>query len=126
MAKVKEATNVATKLSVFGLIVARMQELGQIFGSRYDKVKKMLSVNVNDPCFVSVEAKATNEGREFFVINIVDPNDPKVKISLPISGDPESEEFEIWSTVCNSDFTANGKTITKGTEKIRCYAVVEE
>ena len=124
MAKVQSSKKVV--LSVFSLIVAAMAELGQIFGSRYDKVTLMLKVSVNDPCFVSTESKVTSDGREFFVVNIVDPNDPKVKISLPISGDPESEEFEIWRTKCNSDFTANGKTITKGTERIRCYAVVEE
>lgn len=125
MAKLREATNVAV-LSVFGLILARMAELGQIFGSKYDKVKLLLKVSVNDPHFVSTEKKVTTDGREFYVINVVNPDNVKEKISLPISGDAEAEEFEIWESVCNSDFVANGKTITKGTAKIRCYAVVEE
>lgn len=124
MAKVQNATSV--RLSVLGAILVAMQELGQIFGSRYDKTKLMLKVSVNDPCYVSTETKVTSDGREFYVINLVDPEDPKIKISLPISGDPESEEFEIWRTRCNSDFTSNGKVISKGTEKIRCYAVEPE
>lgn len=125
MAKVREATGVAV-LSIFGMILARMQELGQLFGSKYDKVKLLLKVNVNDAHFVSTEKKVTNDGREFYVINVVNPANPKEKISLPISGDAEVEEFEIWESVCNADFTANGKVITKGTAKIRCYAVEAE
>ena len=122
--KVKEAKKIG--FSVLGLIVAAMSELGQIFGSKYDKTVLMLKVSVNDDYFVSTESKVTTDGREFFVINLVEPTDPKIKVSLPISGDPESEEFEIWRTKCNADFMANGKVITKGTEKIRCYAVAEE
>lgn len=113
-------------LSVFGMILARMAELGQLFGSKYDKVKLLLKVNVNDPHFVSTEKKVTTDGREFYVINVVNPDNAKEKISLPISGDAEAEEFEIWESVCNADFTANGKVITKGTAKIRCYAVETE
>jgi len=112
MAKTQNAT--AAKLSVLGAILVSMQELGQIFGSRYDKITLMLKVSVNDPCYVSTETKVTNDGREFYVINLVDADDPKIKVSLPISGDPEAEEFEIWRTRCNSDFTANGKVIAKG------------
>lgn len=126
MAKVKEATNVATKLSIVGSIIALMGALGQIFGSKYDKVRLLLKVNVNDAHFVSTESKVTSDGREFYVINVVNPDNAKEKFSLPISGDADAEDFEVWLSECNADFTANGKVITKGTQKVRCYAVVEE
>lgn len=126
MAKVKEATNVAKGLSVIGSIIALMGALGQIFGSKYDKVKLLLKVNVNDAHFVSTEKKVTTDGREFYVINVVNPDNAKEKFSLPISGEADADEFEVWLSECNADFVANGKTITKGTQKVRCYAVAEE
>jgi len=126
MSKVKEATSVGTKVSIIGGIIALMAQLGQIFGSKYDKVKLLMKVNVNDPHFVSTEKKVTSDGREFFVINVINPDNAKEKFSLPISGDADAEEFEVWLSECNSDFTANGKVIVKGTQKVRCYAVTEE
>lgn len=125
MAKVKEATNVVAKVSIIGGIIALMASLGQIFGSRYDKVKLLLKVNVNDAHFVSTEKKVTNDGREFYVINVCNPENAKEKFSLPISGDADAENFEVWLSECNADFTANGKVIAKGTQKVRCYAVEE-
>ena len=126
MSKVKEATNVASRLSIVGGIIALMSSLGQIFGSKYDKTKLLMRVNVNDPYFVSTEEKVTTDGRKFYVLNVVNPDNVKEKFSLPISGEEDAEDFEIWLSTSNADFVANGKTITKGTQKVRCYAVVEE
>lgn len=94
-----------------------------IFVSRYDKIELLMTVNVNDKGFQSIEQKKTQDGREFYVINVVDPNDPKIKFSLPISGAEDAETFEIHLCEANNDFTINGNTIVKGTKKVRCYSV---
>jgi hypothetical protein len=115
------------KVSVIGKIVALMVALGQVFTAKYDKVELLLSIGVDSPEFVSIENKVTKDGREYFVLNFADPKNAKVKGSLPISGDESAEKFEIWLAECNTDFqTTAGQTVTKGTQKVRCYSVDEE
>lgn len=121
--KVKSA--VGAKVGVVSSIMLLMTKLGQVFTTRYDKKELLLTVNVDDPEFSSIEQKVTQDGREFYVLNVVDPKDPKIKFSLPIGGAEDAESFEVWLCEANSDFTINGKTTAKGTEKIRCYAVEE-
>lgn len=124
--KATKATGNAMNVTNFGKFAKLMKDLGQLMGARYDKIEKILSISVNDPSiYLDVEAKETNDGREFYVLHFCNPANRAEKYSLPISGDESAELFEVHLCEANSTFEANGKTIKKGTRKIRCYAVTE-
>jgi len=93
-------------------------------GSYWNKNILLWTVDINDSnTFVSIESRETSDGREFFLLWFRDPEDAKVKYSLPISGSEENETFELWECTSNRDFKSNGITIKKGTKKVRCYSV---
>lgn len=112
----------------FDVLSKKLAIYGQLNGgSKYDKVALLWVVNVNDPStYLEIEPKETSDGREFFLLHFKNPTNPTEKMSLPISGDDSAETFELWDCKVNTTFEANGKTFKKGTQKVRCYAKIEE
>jgi len=125
MPKVKSVKVSLNENLLFSVLDAKLKQYGQLAQGKYDKVKLLWIVNINDPStFLDVEEKTTNDGtREFFVLKFKDPNDPKIERNLIIAGDESAETFELWDCVSNVDFEVNGRTIKKGTKKVRCYAI---
>lgn len=122
--KLVKVANLNEGLS-FSVLDSKLKQYGQLAQGKYDKIKLLWIVNINDPStFLDIEAKMTNDGtREFYVLKFRDPNNPKIERNLIISGDETSETFELWDATCNVDFEVNGITVKKGTKKVRCYAV---
>ena len=108
---------------MFTAIQANMKKNGQGVGSKYDKIKLLGSISINDASCVGVEEKETGDGRTFYILAFVNPANTKEKLSLPISGSEDSESFEFWATKANVTFSVNGNEIKKGTEKVRLYSV---